>query len=243
MKRFFTYFDLLGYRNFMLRNDSDRHLGIIRQLYIHIENALTGKYQKVEEGLYLNNETHNRIYISNYSDTVLIWSESNSVDEFEALLIISHECNLMMNLHCFPIRGAMVYKELYAINGATTDERFFVNTFYGKGLIYAHDLAEDQQWAGMVLDNSVFDIIEGNASISKYCVKYAVPFKNDIKNMFAFRIWLESDQKENNQLEMLKDKIEINFKCYDKWDDEKSVSVKLQNTKDFLQFLSLDTID
>lgn len=237
-KCFFTYFDLLGYRNFLKNNPSETHEKVIHQFFVHIESALnlSKKYKKANDGSYINDLTGNRIHFANYSDTVLMWTDGATEEEFTELLEISYECNWRMNLFHFPIRGALVYDELKTLQFNSTESNYHINTFFGKGLINAHDLSENQQWAGMILDNSVFQIINDFEKINERCIKYSVPFKSGGIEMYAMRLVINLST--DLRLKNTRRDIEGNFKRYDKWDDyDESLKAKLNNTFRFLEFL------
>lgn len=239
-KRFFTYFDLLGYRNFLEKNSSETHEKVIHQFFDHIDSALNlrKKYKKAQDGSYLNDLTGNRIYFANYSDTVLLWTDGDREEEFIELLEISYECNWRMNLYHFPIRGALVYDELKTLHFNSSETNYYVNTFFGKGLIHAHDIAESQEWAGMVLDNSVFQRIQNFEEIDKKCIKYQVPFKSDKIEMYAMRLVINLFTELG--LKNTKRDIEENFKRYDKWDETNlSLIKKMENTFTYIDYLKL----
>jgi hypothetical protein len=237
-KCFFTYFDLLGYRNFLKNNPSETHEKVIHQFFVHIDSALNlrKKYKKANDGSYLNDLSGNRIHFANYSETVLMWTDGATKEEFTELLEISYECNWRMNLYHFPIRGALVYDELKTLQFNSTESNYHVNTFFGKGLINAHDLSENQQWAGMILDNSVFQVVNDLEKINEKCIKYSVPFKSGVIKMYAMKLVI--NLRSDLCLKNTRRDIEENFKRFDKWDDnDESLKAKLNNTFKFIEFL------
>lgn len=74
MRRFITYFDLLGYRNFLTRNDSDLHFRVINQMYTQIDSALNENenYRRLENGNFVNDLSGIKVSFVNYSDTVVL---------------------------------------------------------------------------------------------------------------------------------------------------------------------------
>lgn len=237
MKRFITYFDLLGYRNFLERNESTIHKRVIEQFYVHIDSALnrTGKYHKSENGNFVNDLTGKIVSFANYSDTVILWTETDTEDEFNAILEASHECNWRMNLYHFPIRGILIYDELFPMNYSSSNKGYHVNTFFGKGLIKAHDGAEKQQWAGMVIDDSVIEKITNNENIKNKCVSYDIPYKDGTHTQYAMKLAINLN--DTSLKNTIKD-IENNFKRHNKWDnDVPSLKEKLKNTIDFITYL------
>jgi hypothetical protein len=141
-----------------------------------------------------------------------------------------------MNLKHFPLRGVLVFDELIALQYNSSKTNYHINTFYGKGLIKAHDLTENQQWAGMIIDNSVFQTIKDYDQINQKCIKYPIPFKSGKIEMYAMRI--VTNLKSELGLQKTKQDIENNFKRYDKWNDNnESLNIKLINTFRFIEFL------
>ncbi len=242
MKRFITYFDLLGYRNFLERNEPEVHLKVIKQFYVHIESALnrSGNYRRDKNGDFVNDLTGKIVSFANYSDTVILWTETDTEEEFSAILEASHECNWRMNLYHFPIRGVLIYDELLPMNFSSSDNGYYINTFYGKGLIRAHDGAESQQWAGMVIDNSVLEKIGDHKNLKKKCISYEVPYKKGRCTKYAMKMTFNlNDESLKNTIESIKE----NFKSYNKWDENvPSLELKLQNTIDFIKYLKENNV-
>ncbi|MGN7709168.1 hypothetical protein [Chryseobacterium sp. 22543] len=236
MKRFITYFDLLGYRNFLMNNNSELHHRVITQMYTHIDSALneTGKYKQLPNGNFVNDLTNKTVSFANYSDTIILWTEGDSQEEFNSILNATYECNWRMNGFHFPVRGVLIYDELFDMNYTGTEGGYHINTFYGKGLIHAHDKAESQQWAGMFLDKSVFDKVEIDDNILEKCINYTVPFKAHNSEELAFRLrqGVNEESFKNSSIHT-----EENFKRHNKWEDIPTLKEKLYNTIEFLKFL------
>lgn len=237
MKRFITYFDLLGYRNFLTKNDSELHYRVINQMYTQIDSALneSGKYTQLPNGNFVNDLTGKKVSFVNYSDTIILWTDSDEREEFDSILNVTFECNWRMNDYHFPVRGVLIYDELFPLNYVIPDNGYQINTFYGKGLITAHDKAENQNWAGMYLDNSVFDVVDLDDKILEKCIEYEVPFKDFRKKEYAFRLGTNISKEAAKNMNK---HIEENFRRHNKWDDTlPSLKLKLENTKEFIEFL------
>lgn len=236
MKRFITYFDLLGYRNFLTNNESELHHRVITQMYTQIDSALneTGKYKQLPNGVFVNDLTNKKVSFANYSDTIILWTEGESQEEFDSILNATYKCNWRMNGFHFPVRGVLLYDELFDMNYSGREGGYHINTFYGKGLINAHDKAESQQWAGMFLDKSVFDKVKLDDNIKNKCIDYSVPFKTGKSEEFAFRLGQNVNEESFRNVSL---RIEENFKRHNKWEDIPSLKEKLQNTINFLEYL------
>ena len=139
----------------------------------------------------------------------------------------------MNKLH-FPVRGTLIYDELFPINFNLPEGSYHIATFFGTGLINAHDKAERQNWAGMFLDESVFEKVSMNKNIDKKCILYDIPFKNGRNSELAFRLGTNISEESFKNGSM---HIDNNFKRNNKWDDVPSLKEKLCNTIEFLKFL------
>ena len=185
MKRFIAYFDYLGYKDFILNNDSS-HLKvraghILRDIEISLGQ---GKYQSPRNGVIVADISVSRINCLNISDTVIFWTNDDSIESLEELLLVSYEFNWREILYSFPVRGVVYCDELEMISGQqknTVGAIYSTNLIYGKGLVNAHLKGENLNWAGSVIDKTVIDQIEGKVNIpdflSPFAKLYKVPYK------------------------------------------------------------------
>ena len=94
MKRFIAYFDFLGYKNFILNNDTDyirEHIDFILQ---SIEASLgQNKWTRINKGCMIPDISNSKINCLNISDTVIFWTNDDSLDSFKELLKISYTFN------------------------------------------------------------------------------------------------------------------------------------------------------
>lgn len=90
MKRFIAYFDFLGYKDFILNNDSNylkvRAGHILRDIQISLGQ---GKYQDPMNGSVLADISLTRINCLNISDTVIFWT-SDGIKCSKIYYIIYH---------------------------------------------------------------------------------------------------------------------------------------------------------
>jgi len=190
MKKFITYFDFLGFKNFILNNDSDYIKRRIGHILRDIEFAIgQGETTRTNYGV-IANINNSKINCLNISDTVIFWTNDDSYDSFNELLKISFDFNYSVTCYNFPVRGAIVFDEIEIISGYQKTENggiYNVNSVYGKGLVKAHLKAENLNLASCVIDNSVIEKIQefGNSKdiIGDFGIEYNVPYKNgDILN-------------------------------------------------------------
>lgn len=243
MKKFITYFDFLGFKNFILNNDSNYIKERIGHILRDIEFAIgLGKTTNTDYGIIANIE-NSRINCLNISDTVIFWTNDNSLESFEELLKVSFEFNWRIIYH-FPIRGSLVYDDIGIISGFQRNKNegsYNVNSIYGKGLVNSHIKAENLNLASCVIDNSVIEKIKEFGSVEQIigdvAIKYDVPYKNDeIKKpeyVLKYRINKNIDLVSlKNMTSQISDAFNGDNKGMNKRSEE-----LLNNTIDFLEIL------
>lgn len=184
MKKFITYFDFLGFKKFILNNDSEYIKKRIMHILRDVEFAIgQGEIKRTDFGV-ISNIDNSKINCLNISDTVIFWTNDDSFDSFNELLKVSFNFNYRVTCFHFPVRGAIVFDEIEIINGFNETKNggtYNVNSVYGKGLVKAHLKAENLNFASCVIDNSVVEKIHefGNLKeiIGKFAVEYKVPYK------------------------------------------------------------------
>ena len=114
-----------------------------------------------------------------------------------------------------------------------------LNSVYGKGLVTAHLRADEQHWAGTVLDNSfITEIINRGYNIDDfllpYAKKYKVPYKNDGRNE-EYVLNIVKGPLNKHFFENLSKSIRDNFAQYNKSVSDVRVQQKISNTIRFLE--------
>jgi hypothetical protein len=90
-----------------------------------------------------------RVAAFTFSDTILIFTKGDDEDDLRAMLIVCLELFSQILHGSVPVRLGVAHG-LFVFNG---DEGLFV----GPPLVKAHDLGEEAQWIGAVLDETVAD--------------------------------------------------------------------------------------
>lgn len=188
MKSFITYFDLMGYKSFIEKNDFQYVEKRVLRILHNAEMALAQfKITPTNRG-YTPDLAQSSIMCLNFSDTIIFWTKDDSFESFKELLKVSFEFNHLSNCGIFPVRGAMVFGELGYIPfdlNTKNDSSYRVNSLWGNGLVDAHLKAESLDLAGCVINNSVVDQIkkfsEATNEIKKLAILYDVPCKNQQK--------------------------------------------------------------
>jgi len=116
MKRYIAYFDYLGYKDFILNNES-QHLEVrAGHILRDIEMALAqGKYQEPRNGIILSDLSKSRINCLNVSDTVIFWTHDDSIESLEELMHVAYRFNWQEILFNMPVRGVVYFDEVELI--------------------------------------------------------------------------------------------------------------------------------
>jgi len=248
MKKYITYFDFLGFKNFILNNDSDYITNRIGHILRDIESAIgQGKIEITNRGA-IADISKSRLNCLNISDTVIFWTNDDSFDSFKELLKVSFDFNWRVTCYHFPVRGAIVYDEIDIISGYQETESggtYNANSIYGKGLVNAHIKAENLNLASCVIDNSVIEKIqefdEPVNIFGDYAIKYQVPYKTGQLNNQEYLLKFFINKTINpeackNRAEGIKYAFEN-----DKKEMNERSELLLKNTIDFLEILKDET--
>lgn len=191
MKRFIAYFDYLGFKDFIMRNGQREQVRIMGNNLRDIENALAlGKIVRQPDGGVIADLSQSTLKCVNFSDTVVIYSNDDSLQSLKEILDVSlfycSHCNLMF----FPVRGCVYYGEFTSWNFNQPNQRngaYHVNSVFGNGLINAYLKAESQAWAGGVVDNTICEYLSNQGlNVAEYLAPFAklypIPYKDNAQN-------------------------------------------------------------
>ena len=238
--KFITYFDYLGFGDFIRNNDLNYQKKIMGNIFRDIESALAkGKLKEARHGV-IADLSEIKVNCINFSDTIIFWTNDISKESLEELLYITHYFNWQANLFFFPARGTLTMGELEGVDysyKSTLGGNYNLNSVFGKGLVEAHEIAENQKWAGTVLNHSVVDFIHRNFEdaqtlIDLYTKKFQVPFKLEDKEMHVFHL-IKGDLN-NLAFENSERGIRENFANHNKSIEYPSTKEKIENTIKFL---------
>lgn len=243
MKKYVGYFDLMGYKNFIENNETDETRRRVTHILRDIEAALgKGEYKEGGHGVLHADLSASKLQCITISDTVIFWTLDDSKESLMEILKVCFDFNFKLNLHNFPVRGALVFEAIEMINGFQRNNNggtYSVNTIYGKGLVKAHIKAESQYWAGTVIDQSAIEKIAEENDVEQvlapFAMKTQVPYKNGCPiqdREYAFRLcigWLNEIAYGN-----WKKGIEEVFAADNKGMDDAGIIAKLANTIAFL---------
>lgn len=139
--RFIAFFDIMGFKEMVERND---HQMVLKKLE-RLKEALS----KIEN-FKLDTKSFNNVIVSEtktitFSDSIIIFSKSNKVEDACKILLDSAFLILDSLNHGIPIKGAISYGEV------TVD--FDNSLFFGRPIIDAYLLHDNLQLYTAVMDN------------------------------------------------------------------------------------------
>ena len=242
---YITYFDLLGFKKFIEKND-EKHIDTrMGHIFRDIESSLTlnnMKHSSIDPNIVIPDLVQSKVNCVNISDTIIYWTKDSSIDSLYNLFLVSFLYNQCCNLDNFPVRGCLTKGSLGHVMGSfrsTNSSLYAVQCPYGKGLVKAHEKAESQEWAGTVIDQDVINDLKNSQyskSFETYCLQYNVPYKNEntVSQEYAFKLIKEI----NNEVHLsnLKHCVKSRFSADNKPVNNESVKRKIDNTCDFLDY-------
>lgn len=249
---YLAYFDLLGFKEFIL-NNNDQDINIrMSHFFRDIELSLTQNYtvpHPTRPSILIPDLTKAKLNCVNISDTVLFWTSDTSLESLSEILLISYLFNWKFNLFNFPARGSLMKGTLNHTMGnvnSANNSFYAVQCPYGKVLVDAHMKAEAQMWAGTVIDESVEKDLSNGALqslLDEHCVKYRVPYKktafmpNGDIGYDEYVLRLATGIQNQTALDNTKKDITGVFSGDNKSITDPSVKTKIDNTHEFLEFL------
>lgn len=181
---FLAYFDLMGFKEFILKNSPTHTASRMQNIYLDMESALTGNnFVRKPSGQYCPDVENAKLNCINISDTILYWTNDLDFNSLCKLFATSYLFNYNLNIHNFPARGCIIKGMVDSISGKhqSVNSTFYASLcLYGRGVVEAYSKAESQDWAGTVVDISITSWLETQQKqnlLNKYCVQYRVPYK------------------------------------------------------------------
>lgn len=241
---YLAYFDFMGFKEFILNNKDEILIRRMNHIFRDIEMALgEGKYQEPRGGKIFADISASKLHCLNISDTVLFWTNDCELKSLKELLSVSYNFNWREIGYNFPLRGAVIRGFIKEVSDKNTNEKggsYSIQCLYGSGLVRAHNLAESQEWAGTLIDDSIIEDLSkfenGIEYLENLALQYDIPFKNNVsKKYYAFK--LKQGKISDEGLENLLDGVDDIFALDNKSVSDERVQLKIENTKEFLRFL------
>lgn len=196
MKTLIAFFDLLGFKEFILSNDDATISHYMENILVRVELSLSDQKTQKKGDMVVANIQNTVTHCTNFSDSFVFWIEDLNQEAIDDFFGVVYRFNSIMTTSIMPVRGAIVLASIgwridqqKNIKGA----KYNVNMAYGKGIIEAYTLSEGQNWAGAIIDPLIFDERENKGinvtEIKAKFVPYEVPLKENTKgNYLALRL-------------------------------------------------------
>lgn len=181
---YIAYFDILGYKDAVL-NSGDQFIRRVEHILRDIEHALALDHSKYAPGgRIIADEAFWVTNVHFISDTIIFWPRSDSEEDIENFLRVSLSFNNKMNAANMPVRGCLYFGRFTSMNwshNSVGGGKYATATIAGKALIEAHNKAENQSWAGTVIDKTVIDELSTYPVllnvVRENCTLEIVPYK------------------------------------------------------------------
>ena len=244
MKKFIAYFDYLGFKDFIENNDTEFQHQIMNNNFRDIEMALAdGKTKPASRGV-ISDIDQSQINCMNFSDTVVFWTNDDSDEALAEILKVAFRFNWQCNEFTFPVKGAVVHGDIFHADFRQKNQGggiYNINSLYGRGLVEAYLIAENQHWAGTVIDETVISVIRDRGqdpltTLEPFAKKYMVPYKKPKENPEEeFTLRLVKGDLPEEAFKNVSENIRRNFGEYNKRTDHPGVQQKLENTITYLK--------
>ncbi|MBI5056437.1 MAG: hypothetical protein HZB61_07470 [Nitrospirae bacterium] len=202
-----SYFDLMGFKKLV-----QKHQDLIEYVLLIYEDVLKAIEQNV------GFKQKYGISYSWFSDTFIIYSQSDSNQDFALVEQASRHFFQKLILHYIPVRGAMTIGKLYSQREK--------NIFLGEALIDAYEYGEKQNWLGFILTPNIFRRFENTELSLTRRLHYrevdipGVITHSEPDNVYAFAFSNSDINGENIYLEALSEmKIEAGNLYADKYNN------------------------
>lgn len=245
MKTFIAFFDVLGFKEFINKNDLTEVRRLFNQLLRDSQTAICGqKYIQVNQGVTVPDLKHQTVNCLHVSDNIIFWTNNDSEKDFKDLVEVCYFFYWRSLQTTFPLRGCLTYGEIDFNPYTKTNENgieFYNYSLIGKGLVDAYLKSDNIEYAGCLLDKLAVDkagsdLVNSLIYEQKICV-YKVPHKNGDDYEYVFRP-IKGDLNEisfGNTVKAIKELFTYASKA-ELTNMPESVKKKLINTIDFFSF-------
>lgn len=193
--RFVAFFDILGFKDSVLKEEHDVIYEKLYKLSNHInvlEKPFTGENGEIVAS---NLKTYN------FSDSIIIFSKTDSKEDFNtfylsAIVLFSKAINMGI-----PLKGGIAHGKI-TINQSK-------KIFFGQPLIDAYQIEEDLKYFGIAVHNSIekyMEKIEVDNKINHFFFEETTPFKSgkiihkNLNWFLAYAIEKEIEITERNKV-------------------------------------------
>lgn len=243
---YIAYFDVLGFKKLVENNDHENLKTIYDKVFTQM--AIRGSTLDGISSIPL-------IFSLIISDTIIFWTDASHSQNIWLIMTCAKQllaCSLEdgLPLRGCVIRGPLSIKQFASESSDLTEPLSTITALVGKSIADAHKIAEEQNWSGCIIDESVMKknydederIINEESSLiqqlikTRTCVKYDVPLKCGHTESKYVIDWTDNPLLKTHQF-LTKDLIRDSFYKHNKLDGQKplpeDVKKKLSNTLKF----------
>ena len=173
-ERFIAFFDIMGFKDFIYRNDHtevSKMMDIVCNVVAGIKNT-EHKTIEIDRDSIENPLEKSIILPVVFSDSIVFISESNTTLDAHKIIFTSSYFLCTMMKHSIPVKGAISF--------GTFTADFEKSSFYGRPLIDAFLLSEEVNFYGSILHDSVEKFVDNeNEEWAEWeVIKKLVPMKS-----------------------------------------------------------------
>lgn len=146
-KRYVAYFDMLGFKEAVKRNQ-EIAWSCISEMQRIMEEILNFNIKDAYNDIIIKDRT--RAFI--FSDSIVLFTLSNEYIDLMSILILATQLFGRSVKYCIPLRGGIAYGDFYF--------NFDKNLFCGLPLVQAFETGESIHWSGVTIDPIVVQHFE-----------------------------------------------------------------------------------
>jgi hypothetical protein len=179
-RRFVCFLDIMGFKDMVARQNGTEIRTKLKNLSSFIDDKTDNK---------------NGFAFSMFSDSIILFSKDDSESDFREIIAMVSDVLEEAIKNGIPIKGALACGECTVSLG----QKPF---YFGQPIIDAYQLEENVVMYGVALHNSVEELAEKSAAVSKIVFDYLLPLKGGKSSHYVVN-WFES----NNHLAQNKENL------------------------------------
>jgi hypothetical protein len=211
------------------------------ETYRYFLDCINSNINIIENEGYLN-QLNSKIHIKIFSDSIILFTEDVTINDFVTLAYYSAMFLLNLFLKGFPLRGSIVKGKLHNFQ---YKDKFEIDTYIGHDLLKAIELEESQLWSGCIIDkdcfndkNEIDDIFKKFNNKHDFILEYDVPFFNKKNEKYTEKYYVINwINKDFEYLFINYDLINNRFNEYKKEIENSHEILLLHNTEEFASFV------
>jgi len=156
-KVYLAYFDILGFKSYVQNHSLDELINKMKAFYRESQSSMSERNRLCSDdfGRIEPDPTTFRVKALHISDSLIYWTECDSIEDFENILdasrmLIMNTCTTRLLL-----RGCITYGDLYFNPDIVRENKNEFNQFamFGNSIVNAYTKAEKLKIVGCIIDN------------------------------------------------------------------------------------------